>query len=156
MSLYTPNLKVLKDWRGSLNVAFSILRRVAFVIEDTFSFGDFNPQTNWQGMTVTNYQVYRARYLKIFKMMWVSLDIRGTVAAPLTTNVSVILPATGGGGEDSSQQSSANRLVDNSVNEVGFSALAKGSNEMYFYRAPIANFTAGPAIITFNGFLETL
>lgn len=146
---FSPNLKVLKDWRGSLNVAFSILRRVRFIVEETFSFGDFDPQINWNGMTITSPLVTRARYLKIFKMFWFSLDIGGTLAAPFTNIVTVTMPfatAENQGGTGFGQNAA--------TAEGSFWEVLAASNSLVVYRAAFGNYTAGAFRTRINGFLE--
>ena len=73
----SPNLKVGKDWRGSLNLAFSVLRRIAFLTPDDFSFGTFDAgnDANLAKDLDLSY------YLAIGKLVFVRLYIKGTVSA---------------------------------------------------------------------------
>jgi hypothetical protein len=156
VSLFTPNYTLDSSWKATLNKVFQQMRRVKFVVEDTFSFGDFDPQTNWNGMTVTGYQVYRARYLKIYKLLWLSIDIRATLAAPFAGSVDVTIPYVIKGSDEVSgaQQSLFVRISNASTNEPGMCVAVANTNILTFFRIPIAAFTAGSAILTYNGFLE--
>lgn len=153
--LFSPKLAILSDWRSSLSVAFSYFRRIKFVVENTFELGDFDPQTNWKGMTVTNYEVYRARYLKIWKFAWISIDIIGTVAAPFAPNVVITVPFT----MDSSvtkQQGGAATCTNGGLPEAcgWVTSAANGPATISFYRMPVANFGAGIVRLNLNAFLE--
>ena len=150
---YTPNLAVLSDWITSLTVAFSKLRRISFVVENTFTFEDFDPQTNYLGMTVTNYIVNRARYLKIFGLAWFSLDISATVAAPLANSVTITLPVTCAGDIGNKQGAGALlRLVGG--DETGYWITDSQVNLITFRRSTAINYAAGVLRIISNGFFE--
>lgn len=153
---FSPNLKVLTDWRSSLNVAFSVLRRIKFIIEDNFSFGDFNPQLNYGGMTVTSPLIYRARYLKIFKIMWFSIDVTATLAAPFTFQIVATLPATTAG-DSSSYQGFCGVGQNTGAGEIILSQTLGTTNSLFIYRGNATpNFTAGVWRARINGFIEVI
>lgn len=150
-----PNLKVLSDWRSSLNVAFSTLRRIPFLTEPVFQMGDFNPQTNFNGMTVTNYRVYRARYLKIYKFLWFSFEITATLAAPFAANVMITIPGTGYDPEQTfAGQSGGAQIRNAGAYETGTWLLVGRTNVLQLNRPGWANFTAGASVFRANGFVE--
>lgn len=149
----SPNLKVGNDWRGSLNVAFATLRRILFIQESDFSFGDFDPQVNWNGMAASNVSILRARYLKIFNMLWFSLDLSATLAATFTTSFSIIMPATAG---SVGLQSFAGIGQNGGSNEGCVAEIQAGTNILNIYRIGFGNYSAGSTRQRINGFMETL
>jgi hypothetical protein len=149
----SPNLKVGKDWRGTLNLAFSTLRRIVFLTPDDFSWGDFDPQINWNGMTATGTIVYRARYLKIFKFVWLSIDIRTTLSGAMTSSIAVTVPFTFGGGIAENQQSHFVRIANN-ANESGMAIGVIDSDQLSFFKVPVVNFVATSLILTLQGVFE--
>lgn len=156
----SPNLKVQKDWRGTLNLAFSVLRRIAFLTPEDFSFGTFDPQTDFAGMAVTNYRVYRTRYLKIFNFLWFSVDMSATLAAPLTNVVYVTIPATASL-DNATVVGTSGQAVGAAIGnagglETGTAQISNGSNRLQFLRATVNNYTAGSASFRANGFLEVI
>ena len=155
--LFSPNFSVDANWKSTISKAFQQLRRVKFVVENTFSFGDFDPQTNFSGMTVTNYRVYRARYLKIFGMLWFSFEITATLAAPLAANVYIIIPGTGPDPDATSAGQSGGAQIRNAgVYETGTWLLVGNTNQLQMNRPAWAAFTAGAAVFRANGFVEVI
>lgn len=152
---FSPNLKVLSDWRSSLTVAFSTLRRIAFIVLDDFSFGDFNPNTNFSTMTATAYVCNRARYVKIGKFMFFSIDIQATLAAVFTSAVRITLPYTVAG-ESTSFQGVAGFGQNGGTGEACVAQVAGGASDMFIYRYNNANYTAGAWRARINGFMETM
>jgi len=158
-TLYSPTLNILSTWKTTIQQAWQSLRKIRFVIEDTFSFGNFDPKIQWGGMTVTNAYVYRARYLKIFNMMWVSLYASATVAAPLSNGVSFTIPATASGNDDPALatsiilQGGGCVLRDILSYQIGFWRTAGGSDLMYLDRTA-GTFAAGLVEIFVNAFIE--
>lgn len=154
---FTLNLKVLKDWRSSLSVAFQILRRIQFIVEDTFSWGDFDPQIDWGGMAATGIEVGRCRYLKIWNFLWFSIDIRASLAAPFTTQVGITLPGTSTGGGDYSPkrvQGGAMIVYNAGVESIGSHDITDDTNVTYIKRPALAAYTAGLFIVIGTGFIE--
>lgn len=143
---YTPNV-------SRISALLQALRRVPFVIADTFSMGDFNPEVNWNGMAATDVKVCRARYLKIWSFLWISVDIYATVAAPFTNFITITIPGTIAG-DVACNQSFGARVSNNSTNDPGILIGNGTQNFMVFLRPLAANFSAGQARCTANGFLE--
>lgn len=153
--LFSPNVSLLSSWRQSITVLLQTLRRVKFVVENTFSFGDFDPQPNWFGMAATNVLIYRARYLRIYKFLWISVDISATLAAPFTNGIGITIPWTLAG-DIASNQAFGARVSNNSVNDSGV-VIGNGTfSAVLFIRPVAANFTAGVTRITANGFFEVM
>lgn len=152
---YVTRFVNLSSWQSTLKVFFQQLNKIKFVIEDTFSFGDFDPQVDWGGMTTTLVTMRRARYLKIWKLLWVSIHVDGTVAAPLTNVIKIAVPATGAG-DTSSVQGYIWRLANAGTVEAASLSFNAGSNLLQLFRLSGANYTAGTVSIRFNGFFEVL
>jgi hypothetical protein len=152
---FSPNLKVLTDWRSSLTVSFSLLRRIKFIIEGDFSFGDFDPQSNFNGMTVTNYLVNRARYLRIGNLFIFSLDIRATLAAPFAQAVNYTIPATATG-TSASVQGGGIYGYNAGVADNGAWGITGATNIIYSLRPSLAAYTAGSYIFIANGVIEVI
>lgn len=149
------NFAVLRSWQQTCTVAFNTLRRIAFIVEDSFQFGDFDPQTNYNGMTLTLYQVKRARFLKIWKFLWLSIDIVGTVAVPLASGITITIPdGCTVAGLATDYQAFGADVVNNGTSEAGFARAIGLTNAVTFYRTASGNFGAGVSEITANGFLE--
>lgn len=151
----SPNLKIGRDWRSTLNLAFSVLRRIVFLTPDDFSFGDFDPQTNFNGMAGTVYTVNKARYLKIFKMLWFSIDISATLAAVFTTNITVTMPATANGGTGG-YQGFVGVGENAGVGELSAAQIQNGTNLLNIYRQAFGAYTAGTWHSRINGFMEVI
>lgn len=156
MSLLTLNFTLDAAWRATLNKVFQQLRRVKFVVENSFSFGDFDPEINWNGMAATAVDVRRARYLKIFKMFWFSVDIRATLAAPFAAGVFITLPSViiSNANEKSGVQGGGAYMFNAGTAEVGTWSGNAGTNILNAYRPGTAVHTAGAFIFIANGFLE--
>lgn len=151
----TVNLTVGKDWRSTLNAAFSILRRILFLTPKDFEFGNFDPQINWRGMTATGVFVRRARYLKIGKLLFVSFWIQATLGGALTTSIYVIPPGTGPTNPDTNAtQGGLTYIFDNALNATGKWFFYTNFNIIEISRLDSASFTAGTTIFTLNTFLE--
>ena len=153
MSLFRFNASIQNTWRQSLTTILQILRRVVFVVEDSFSFGDFDPQIDWGGMTVTLVSIPRARYLKIWKMLWISVSFEGTVAAPLTTTIKITIPGTAQG-VATAIQAYIFRLFEAATIQAGTVLIRGGNNTLEFQKLNSANYTAGAVTLRLNGFFE--
>ena len=153
--IYRPNFAVLGNWRSTLAAFFQQIRKVAFVTEGAFAFGDFDPQFDWKLMAVTSVRVDRARYLKIWNMLWFSLDFRATLAAPLASNYSIRVPGTLADPDTAVQESQGGScyLANNAVAEVGLWFGTAGADEVFIQRVGGA-FTAGITRVILNGFVE--
>jgi len=150
---YSPNLPIGSGWKSTLQAAFQTLRRVKFIIEENFSFGDFDPQVNWNGMTVSAVNIRKARYLKLFKLFFVSVDIQATLAAPLTLNVTITIPETIYG--TSTEYQSGAGSGNSGGPAVTLVWQAQGTTDkILIYRYDFANYGAGVFRGVFNGFLE--
>ena len=152
--LFSINPSLLHGWKQTLTIFFSKIRRVSFVVEDTFSFGDFNPQVNWNGMTATVVSVNRARYLKIWKFFWFSIDISATLAAPFTTSVILTIPHTAYQSSPAGAHITAGLLQNAGAYEVGTCQVAGGSDQMTIFRTALGAYTAGAFLFRANGFIE--
>jgi len=91
---FSPNLQVLSDWRSTVKVAFQKLAKTSYVTDSTFEWQTFDPQTDFSGMTITNYSLLHSRYLKINKLLFISCYFTVTLAAPLATTIYVTIPGT--------------------------------------------------------------
>lgn len=154
---YSPILNIASGWRTTVGNAFQTLRRVSFVIEDTFSFGDFDPQINWKGMAATAVVVRRARYLRIFNFLLFSLDISATLAAPFATEVQVTLPdskTTYGTQNNNEAQGGAYNGSNAGVGETNPWNSNSGWSYLSLQRVNGAAYTAGAFRAILNGFLE--
>jgi len=155
---FSPNYAVLKNWQQTVTVAFQQLRRIKFVVRETFSFGNYDPQVNWQGMTVSGVTVNRARYLKLYKIIFLSIDFTATLAAPLTNFITVVIPeginAPAAENGAIHLQGGAALVQDNGVTETGTYQIVGGSNLINFFRSATANFNVGVARVTLNTFIE--
>lgn len=161
MSLFSPNFTLDEAWRTTLNKVFQQLRRIRFVVEDTFSFGTFDPTVDFQGMTISNYIVQRARFLRIWKFLWLSVDVTVTLASPFTVQMFVILPpgcTVAGDGTDSTDSRQGGSLVmqNNSTLEAGYWLALPLSNRISIQRNAGGNYSAGNARFAFNTFIEVL
>lgn len=148
---YSPNLPINSGWKSTIQNAFQVLRRIKFIVEDDFTFTDFDPQTDFSGMTVTNYLVNRARGIKIGSIFYFSINISATVAAPLASIIRVTLPYTA---FSSGDQFGASQNLNAGTSEVGFYIIANGLNGLSFARPGYANFGAGATQVAANGFIE--
>lgn len=151
----SPNLAVGSDWRGTLNKAFSILRRIVFVDEQTFSWGDFDPQINWGGMAVTLEHIRRARFIKIWKLLFISFHVDATLGAPLTDRVIITIPGTLTGDINSFQDIPVT-AYDAGALEIGTATGMGTSNNIVFYRPGYAAHNAGAFTVRFNAILEVI
>lgn len=149
------NLAVQSGWRSSVQIICQVLSKIAFVVEDTFSFGDYTPEFNYFGMTTSAFTLFRARYLKIWKMLWVSIDFQTTLAAPLANFITITLPpgCTTAGASNvvqsfyAFQANASEALNAYSVGTQGYIA---------FTRPGGINYAAAATRIVTNGFLEVL
>lgn len=151
---YSPNLPVSSGWKSTIENAFQVLRRIKFIIEGDFSFGDFDPQTNYQGMTTSGYQVYRARYLKIGDMFWFSYNSLASVAAPLTSTITITIPFTAKTRVGDRQQGGAGFTSSAGAAECAFWNILSGTNTVRFHRYAGNNWAAGFVELAVNGFIE--
>jgi hypothetical protein len=152
---FSPNLKVLSDWRSSLTVAFSALRRISFIVTSDFAFGDFNPQTNFSSMAATNYIINRARYFRIGSIMWLSFDIQATLAAVFVQAITITIPATVAG-DSGVHQGLAGIGSNAGTGEETLGLALGGTNSIQIYRPATAAYTAGAWRTRINGFVEIL
>jgi hypothetical protein len=119
----------------------------------SFSFGDFDPQTNFNGMTVTDYLVNRARYLRIGKLFFFSLDVRATLAAPFAQSVSYTIPAIASG-TIASVQGGGVYAYNAGAADNGAWGITGTTSIIYSLRPLLAPYTAGSYIFIANGFIE--
>lgn len=156
MSLYSPNFSLSGSWQKTFSSMYQVLRRVRFVVENTFSFGDFDPQLDFGVMTAASVVVNRARYIKILNMLWWSLDCSATLSGSFTLRVYVTIPGTGESlGQINTQVVHA--LVRNGgTYEAGHCHLVSGENRMSIFRGALGNYSAGAWSCTANGFFEVM
>lgn len=148
------NPAILSSWRTTLQVFFQQLRKVAFVVENTFSFGDFDPQIDWNGMTVTDVIIYRARYLKIWKLLFLSIDLKGTLAAPLADKYYLTLPPGNIIAGDRTVLQLIVSVSNTNNGEIGLIKLFGEQNKMECYRPLYAAYVAGAMRMRAQGFIE--
>ena len=153
MSFYTPNFSVGGSWRSAITLITSQLRKIKFADDQSFTWLDFNPQTNFSGMTVTDYKVTRCRYLLLNKLIFLSVDLEATLAAPLANVISVEFPGTVAGDLGSLQTGGVNIRNAGAIEIAGWQGNGQASY-ISFVRAAAANFSAGAVRIMMNGFLE--
>lgn len=155
------NLPVGSGWKSTLTLAFAKLNKISFIVEDTFSFGDFDPSTNFNSMVVTNYALRRARYLKIYKFLFFSVDIAATLATPFANSVAFTIPGTAAGASPSllgsSDTQGAACFADNAgTGEAALWQIVAGTSSVRVFRSGIAAYTAGSFRVKINGFVEVI
>ena len=156
-ALFSPNYSVLRNWNSTLTVAFAQLRRTAFAVENTFTFSSFDPQINWLGMTATAVALSKCRYCKIGKLLYLSIDIQSTLAAPFNNDVAISLPENSTAyGASTDLQAGGVGLVNAGVNETGIWRIFGGTNFLSFRRTAAGNYTAGAFRATGNFFIEVI
>ena len=153
--LYSPNFSLLSNVKETIRIAFTQLRRVRFLVEESFEFGDFDPKTNFNGMVSTAYVIARARYLKIYKFLWFSVDITSTLAAPFTSVINITIPYTAAGSQYTEGQAGGALINNNSARESGYWVIHGNTNEIIFVRSGAA-FSAGIDGFSANGFIEII
>lgn len=153
--IFKPNFSVLQDWVQTCTVAFQQLRRISFLTEEIFSFGEFDPQVTWAG-TASAVTIYRARYLKIYKMLFFSVHIQATLAAVLTPKITIRLPYNTAGriGGGTASQGGGCYVTNAGSEEAGVWSSVSGTNTISVGRTTLVNFTAGQAAVLVNGFIE--
>ena len=148
MSFFAPDLAIISTWQQTLRSAFMQLRRVNFATDNTFVFNEFDPQCDYYGMTTSAIDIRRAQYCKVNKLLFLSLDIAVTLAAPMALFFSIKLPinCTAAGATTSSQV-----FIISNNGVAGLATIMGGANEVFF-SVP----GAGARTITGNGFLEVI
>jgi hypothetical protein len=151
--LFSPKLSILSTWNSTVSQAFQMFRRVKFVVEDTFSWGDWLPAVSGQsGMVVNNITIFNARYLKLFNFLWVTFDIQFVTAAPFSTSVLLSLPATAAAPQKSAQFAAT--VVSGGGTDAGLAILDREANQIALFRPAAAAYAAATYRITCNGFFE--
>ncbi len=153
MSFYSPNFATTSSWKTSVNLISSQLRKIKFVVESTFQWGDFDPQTTFSGMAASAYLIRRARYLKIWKFLWFSVDIAVTLGGPASNAINVNLPYTAYGASGEIQAGGA-RIDNAATAEAATWACSGGQSTLAFYRDGLANYALAATRIFANGFIE--
>lgn len=148
MSFFSPNLAIISTWQQSLRSAFMQLRGINFATDESFVFTDFDPKCDYYGMTTSNISINTARYLKLNKLLFISIDIAVTLAAPMALQFSIELPDNNTArGEATSSQVFA--IYNNGV--AGLASVMGGSSDLYF-SVP----GAGARQVIGNGFVEVI
>ncbi len=136
----------LRAWRSEI-----IQNRLASF--DEVVFKDFIPAANYGSLAVSDYQVFRARYRVLGKMLFFSIDISATLAAPLSNSYTIFLPLTAAGTVDVIQGGQG--FSDNGGASQGCLWQIYGTtNQLVIYRNSLANYTAGSTRARINGFIE--
>lgn len=144
---FIPRIAIAgNDWRKTISTLLAQLGHRKFAVSETFIWQDFDPSApgtstpDFQGMTVSNYTLYYARYCVINKFAFVNFRATATLAAPFATSIRIYVPwrwaAIGNqGGAARGQNAGAFEL--NMFNGA--------SNEVFMVlqRANAAAFTAG-------------
>jgi hypothetical protein len=152
--IVSPNLPINTSWRSTLANAFQTLRRIAFLTEQVFQWGDFDPQIDWQGMAASTVLINRSRYLKIWRFFWFSVDFQATLAAPFTNYITIQIPSTVAPDSPTTFQAGGTMIQNAGALEAGFWFATSSQNTLKFERTASGNFTAGAARIWGNGFIE--
>jgi len=152
---YSPNLTVGSGWKATLTSAFQSLKKIKFIVEPDFQWETFDPKVSWNGMAVNTVNVRSARALYLRDLLLFSLDIEGTVGAPLAPAVIVTLPRTAAGDVGTYQSGGASGQ-DNGVATGQVWQVQGTTNLLYIYRYDFANYTAGVFRGIANGALEVI
>lgn len=156
MGFFSPNLKILNDWRSSLTTAFSQLRRVPFVVEDTFQFTNFDPSPTTT-MNTSNLSITTAVGLKLNKLFFFSVEFTMTLAAPLSDTINFIIPYTAaiapGSTIGRTQVGGCETSTAGVPNQVGLWHIDQNSNKIITVRYAGA-YGAGTGTVRVNGFVE--
>ena len=92
---WSPKVSNLSTAKNSVAGLLQIMRRVPFVIEDTFTFKSYEPNLNFNGMGMAGAGIlsnYRFRYLKIWKFLFLSFDFTAPLSAPFSNVIYMDLP----------------------------------------------------------------
>lgn len=150
------NPSILSTWKSTLAVAFQGFRKPKFATEDTFEFIDFDPQVNFNGMTVTN-PVIMSRYLKLKNLLFFSIEIYATLAAPFAAVITITIPGTLATSSSSlpiTRAQSGGCLTQNGLPlESGIWYGNANSNQINLVRTAGA-YGAGTGRVNANGFVE--
>lgn len=137
------------------------LKRVPFVIEDTFTFKDYDPQVTGVALTVTGTKVRHCRYLKIWKFVWLSFYFQTTMSAGAGVEIDMVLPEglIGAGNFDSfatyTTQKAAVYNNGDATNGIGEAELFAEEGKIRIYTLTRASYvTPGTASIGGNLFFE--
>lgn len=149
MKLLQVNTSITRDWKTSISALLQTLRRVKIVIENTFSWGDFDPQRDWGAPA--SYVLSRARYLKIGKMMWISFHASATLGGA-AASLEIVLPYKAKGPAQWGTLTVLNNAVNTSAG-VWFVG-GEARDLMLLFRNQLAAYVAGVTIISFNTFVE--
>lgn len=155
MSFFTPRIVSANTWENTMATLAGVLNRQKFVTEGTYIFTNWEPEFNWNGMTVTIPRVYKARIQTLGKISFISLQFGATLAAPLANTIGVNLPVTAPLLESGTSQCLAVRYSIGGTDEMGQAILNDGTNQLLLRRAPVANFTAAAIYVQLcQGFIE--
>jgi hypothetical protein len=135
-------------------LAFQTLRRVKFIVEPDFTWRDFNPNTNFGGMAVTGYEAVEARYMILGKLLFFSVDLRATLAAPFTNYVKFTIPEGKTAKGPKGQGAGAVVWNAGSLTPGHWGAGSNGSTIDFAITPGYANYGAGLWIGIANGFIE--
>lgn len=154
-NLFRFNASLQGTWKQSLTTILQVLRRVVFVVEDSFAWGTFAPELSYTGgMTATGVVINAARYLKIFNFAWFHFDISLTPVAPLSNTISVQLPVTTS--LDSGFQVAFVQVNNAVLSEASYSNIAAGASDLLIYRPSAVNYTAVSSRLICSGCLEVI
>lgn len=157
---YKPNFSLLSNVKETVRIALAQLRRNSFVISETFAWTDFEPQIDYAGMGTSVISNRYARYININKLLFLSVDFSVTVAAPLASYISIVIPGTTSGNETGATGAAVGKTQcfactsDFNTGEVGLATISAGTNILYFTRPGNINYPAANVRIAANGFLE--
>lgn len=157
---FKPNFSLLSNVKETVRVALGQLRRIAFATDDTFTWTDFDPQIDFAGMGTASVSVRYARYIKINKLLFISVDFSVTLSAPLASFISIVIPGTTSGNETGATGALVSKTQyfgctsDFNTGEAGLATISAGTNILYFTRPGNANYLAANVRIAANGFLE--
>lgn len=157
MNFYAPNFAIGSSWRSAMTLLVSQFRKIKFAVESTFSFANYTPDLFWNGATANPVYIHHARYLRLNKLLFISVCVQATLGGAVTNLVGFSLPESLIGADvPIFQQGGCGLLIPGSGFEVGFWSLAGRADMMSLGRGPGGplNYPAGAVIYSVNAFVE--
>lgn len=135
----------LRAWRSEIIGA-------ALIAIENFFFKDFDPRTDFFGMTTANYKVYHAKYIWIGPIFWMTFDIGATLSGSMTGAISITIPAIAAG-TSSSLQGLVGIAENAGSTEVCLAQPVGEQTQIRIYRPTATAYTAGDWRARVNGFV---
>lgn len=157
MNLYTPKFATSSTWQSSVGLVTSQLRKIKFVVEKTFSWGNFDPKTDFGGMGSSAYILKGARYLRIYKLLLFRVHISVTLAGG-SSSFSISMPpgcTAGGDASVSEKQAGYVQLSDAVTADQPATWYTIAPADLIVVRPPNgALYAAGATTIVISGIIE--